>query len=114
MLSLIGSGADDGVFFLLMLVVVVVLLVVLVLVTLRKFESASIKVLIEGTGSKRGCTSRNIIIFSINSRFHFENSFNLNQLVENCTSQTHINWRQTNMIRPKITLAVQSLLQKVD
>ena len=65
MLSLIGRGADDGVFFLLMLVVVVVVvLVVLVLVTLRKFESASIKVLIEGTGSKRGCTSHIIIIFN--------------------------------------------------
>ena len=73
MLSLIGSGADDGVFFLLMLVVVVVLvvLVVLVLVTLRKFESASIKVLIEGTGSKRGCTSRNIIIFFNQFSFPF-------------------------------------------
>ena len=70
MLSLIGSGADDGVFFLLMLVVVVVL-VVLVLVTLRKFESASIKVLIEGTGSKRGCTSRNIIIFFNQFSFPF-------------------------------------------
>ena len=72
MLSLIGSGADDGVFFLLMLVVVVVVvLVVLVLVTLRKFESASIKVLIEGTGSKRGCTSRNIIIFFNQFSFPF-------------------------------------------
>ena len=70
MLSLIGSGADDGVFFLLMLVVVMVL-VVLVLVTLRKFESASIKVLIEGTGSKRGCTSRNIIIFFNQFSFPF-------------------------------------------
>ena len=70
MLSLIGSGADDGVFFLLMLVVVVGL-VVLVLVTLRKFESASIKVLIEGTGSKRGCTSRNIIIFFNQFSFPF-------------------------------------------
>ena len=70
MLSLIGSGADDCVFFLLVLVVVVVL-VVLVLVTLRKFESASIKVLIEGTGSKRGCTSRNIIIFFNQFSFPF-------------------------------------------
>ena len=70
MLSLIGSGADDGVFFLLMLVVVVVL-VVLVLVTLMKFESASIKVLIEGTGSKRGCTSRYIIIFFNQFSFPF-------------------------------------------
>ena len=68
MLSLIGSGADDCVFFLLMLVVVVV---VVVLVTLRKFESASIKVLIEGTGSKRGCTSRNIIIFFNQFSFPF-------------------------------------------
>ena len=70
MLSLIGSGADNGVFFLLMLVLVVVL-VVLVLMTLRKFESASIKVLIEGTGSKRGCTSRNIIIFFNQFSFPF-------------------------------------------
>ena len=65
MLSLIGSGADDGVGVLspLLLLVVVVVMLVVALVTLRKFESASIKVLIEGTGSKRGCTSRNIIIF---------------------------------------------------
>ena len=82
---------------------------------------------------------------SINSLFHFENSFNLqwwfefgwklvwissglnfcgrfllsilplfnlNQLVENCTNQTRINWRQANMVRPRITLAVQGLLQK--
>ena len=70
MLSLIVSCADDGVFFLLMLVVVVVL-VVLVLMTLRKFESASIKVLIEGTGSKRGCTSHNITIFFNQFSFPF-------------------------------------------
>ena len=87
-------------------------LVVLVLVTLRKFESASIKVLIERTGSKRGCTSRNIIIFV--NQFSFPFSFNLHQLVENCTSQTRINWRQANMVRPKIILAVTGLLQKVD
>ena len=70
MLSLIESGADDGAFFLLVLVVVVVL-VVLVLVTLRKFESASIKVLIEGTGSKRGCTSHIITIFFNQFSFPF-------------------------------------------
>ena len=72
MLSLIGSGADDGVGVLSpLLLMVVVVMLVLVLVTLRKFESASIKVLIEGTGSKRGCTSRNIIIFFNQFSFPF-------------------------------------------
>ena len=52
MLSLIDSGADVGVLSLLLLVVVVMMMVVLM--TLRKFESASIKVLIGGTGSKWG------------------------------------------------------------
>ena len=72
MLSLIVSCADDGVgvLFPLLLMVVVVMLVV-VLVTLRKFESASIKVLIEGTGSKRGCTSHNITIFFNQFSFPF-------------------------------------------
>ena len=69
MLSLIDSGADVGVLSLLLLVVVVMMMVVLM--TLRKFESASIKVLIEGTGSKRGCTSRNIIIFFNQFSFPF-------------------------------------------
>ena len=65
MLSLIISCADDGVGVLgLLLLVVLVVMAVVVLVTLRKFESASIKVLIEGTGSKRGCTSHIIIIFN--------------------------------------------------
>ena len=72
MLSLIVSCADDGVGVLSpLLLMVVVVMLVLVLVTLRKFESASIKVLIEGTGSKRGCTSRNIIIFFNQFSFPF-------------------------------------------
>ena len=72
MLSLIVSCADDGVGVLSpLLLMVVVVMLVLVLVTLRKFESASIKVLIEGTGSKRGCTSHNITIFFNQFSFPF-------------------------------------------
>ena len=73
MLSLLISCADDGVGVLspLLLLVVVVVMLVVALVTLRKFESASIKVLIEGTGSKRGCTSHNITIFFNQFSFPF-------------------------------------------